>query len=827
MGVRVRINELVIRDFRGFKGEHRLGFGEGVNVIHGPVGSGKTSIIQAIEYALYGTQLEVKERISKLIDLINEESDSATVKLVLSNDMSVTRILRRSDNTARESVRALVNSRSIKARDVYGRIIEILGIDDDDFERFILVTPRTLDALIYGKAAERNIFIDKLFGLEILDNLNKSIPMTQLERLINNLRQRLASVKELPEILSRYGSIEKAREKMNELRSEIEKLREEENELSRVYNELLKKREELLKGIKGVEEVYSNYIAVRMRREALEEELGKAGVRDVNEAGVKLRLERLRDTLIERLEEFALVKEAEELSKLSITNENMANASESIYKAFESLVKLKDKIAEDREYLGRTRNDLEVQVEATKASLRELEGRLMQEEGKVREYRGLISRYGEPGKIRQELEELRGRLDRLNAEESFRVSLLNVLQYILSNHEDKCPVCGKPLNEEDYEAIKSRVKELSRGYTDEINSVMDRISELEKVLTNMETLQPIVNDYEATVERANEVRSRLNALLSKLDNIDRSIMDLDKRLQLLSRFIDTFRAEIDEIDKAIAYIKKYKELDKLKAQENELQGQLTNLGVDTTAITKLENDIKYVDGRLMQVRSRLSEDSAELSRLELMLSSLGFDKEDPSMLRKRLDFLEDFYNRLGRIRAGVRDVQARVRDEMIRIVGDNVGPIFKSLYPYGDLENAGIEVTVRDSGVVGVVSEYTLFAFRSGGRKVTISRLSDGQRLTIALSFLLSVYRATSHNVDFLLMDEPIPYVDENIRKAFATLLARLIKEGLVGQIIITTQSDELKNDITNAAREAGIKYSVIELIKRDNEREIVQGASE
>ncbi len=40
---------------------------------------------------------------------------------------------------------------------------------------------------------------------------------------------------------------------------------------------------------------------------------------------------------------------------------------------------------------------------------------------------------------------------------------------------------------------------------------------------------------------------------------------------------------------------------------------------------------------------------------------------------------------------------------MIKIVRDNVGAIFKLLYPYNDLEGgAGIEVTVKDrGGVVG------------------------------------------------------------------------------------------------------------------------------
>ena len=824
--MRVRINELVIRDFRGFRGEHRMVFSDGINIIHGPVGAGKTSIVQAIEYALYGTQLEVKERVSKLADLINEDANASLVRLILTDGIEITRELRRAGETARESPSAVINGARYKGDDVNPKVIEALGVDDDDFERFVLVTHRTLEALVYGSVSRRSIFIDKLFGLEILDNLNKSLPMTQLEELINKLRQRLASIKELPEIITKYGSIERAKDKVRELREEIDKLRREEEELSNTYNELLKKKEELLKGFKGVEEVYSNYIATRLRRENLEQELERAGVREVNETSIRLRLERLRDSLVEKLEEFALIKEADEVGKLVITNENLADAAENIYKAFEELTKLKDKLIEDREYLNNVRNDLEIQSESLKASLRELESRLSQEEPRVREYRELISKYGEPIKVRRDIEELRSRLDKLSSEESFRVSLLNVLQYILNNHEEKCPICGKPLSEEDYENIKRRIEELSKGRSNEIEELRNKLSELEKVLTSMEALIPIVNDYDATIERARDVRSRFEAVMSKLETIEKSIRDIDRRIQTLTRFIDEFRAEIDDVDRAISYLRKYRELESLRRQEEEFRQRLSDLGIDIRAVTSMEDQIRYLDERLNQVRARLSDDSAELSRLELALSSLGFDKEDPSVLRRRLDFLEDFYNRLVRIRAGIREVQARVRDEMIRVVRDNVGSIFKSLYPYNDLEGAGIEVTVRDRGVVGVVSEYTLYAIRPGGRKVTISRLSDGQRLTIALSFLLSVYRATNHNIDFLLMDEPIPYVDANIRRAFASLLARFISEGLVGQVIITTQSEDLVNDIINAAREANVKYSIIRLVKEGNERRIVQGAN-
>ncbi|WP_243670979.1 AAA family ATPase [Vulcanisaeta sp. JCM 16161] len=339
--MRVRINELFIRDFRGFRGEHRVKFSDGINIVHGPVGSGKTSIVQAIEYALYGTQLEVKERVSKIADLINEDADSSLVKLTLTDGLEVVRELRRAGETARESPSALINGTRYKGDSVNTRIIEVLGVDDDDFERFVLVTHRTLEALVYGSVTKRSLFIDKLFGLEVLDNLNRSLPMSQLEELINRLRQRLASVKELPEIIVKYGSIERAREKVNELREEIDRLRREEEELGNAYNDLLRKREELLRNFKGVEEVYSNYIATRIRRENLEQELERAGVKEINETSIRLRLERLRDSLVEKLEEYALVKEADEVSKLVVTNDNLAETAEAYIRRLSHLLSLR------------------------------------------------------------------------------------------------------------------------------------------------------------------------------------------------------------------------------------------------------------------------------------------------------------------------------------------------------------------------------------------------------------------------------------------------------------------------------------------------------
>ncbi len=818
--MRIRLRELTLRGFRGFKEEQRLELLDGVNVIQGPVGSGKTSIIQAIEYALYGTQLEVKERISKMVDLINEESDFAYVKLALNNGIIITRELKRVGESARETPVLIEGNSVVKGREVDRRIIEVLGIDEDDFERFVLVTHRTLEALIYGSTTRRSLFIDKLFGLEILDNLTKSIPLSALEKLVEGYRQKLASIRELPEIITRYGSIENARERLEHLRRAIDELRKEEEGLSAYYEELLRKKEGLLKSLRGIEDVYREYVEVRIRRENIESELERLGARSISDVGVRIRVERLRDILVKRLEEFALVKEAEELERLVITRDNLPDALDRIYNAFKALLGLKDRLIEDKAYLERVKGDLELQVEALKGSIRELETRLSQLEPKAREYKSLIERYGDPSRIKAMIDELKLKLEDALAEEILR----NLTRRILAKSEGplKCPICGRELTKEEVEELRKKLEDAGRrGEAEELRRAL---AELERVLATLESIRPIAEEYENTRERLGELKAQLDALMGRLENVERSIRDLDRRIQLLSRFIDEFRSELDEVDRAVSYLKKVREFEELRKKEEELKKRLQETGIDVSALSKLEDELRYVSNKLLNIRARLNEASAELTHLEVTLSRLGLDREDPALLRRKLEALEALYNRLLRVKAGLKEIQAYIRDEMIRMVKNEVTSIFKALYPYGDLDGAGIEVVVKE-GVVGVVSEYTLYGIRSSGRKVPVSRLSDGQRLTIAFAFIIGVFKSSRHNVDFILMDEPIPYVDENIRRSFSNLIARLVKEGLVGQVILTTQSEELLKDVINACKSLGVEIHVTRIIKEGTSRRLIREA--
>ena len=252
-------------------------------------------------------------------------------------------------------------------------------------------------------------------------------------------------------------------------------------------------------------------------------------------------------------------------------------------------------------------------------------------------------------------------------------------------------------------------------------------------------------------------------------------------------------------------------------EERELEEKLKSSGLDLKQLTSLELEIQDISKRLDEVRNRLNSLSIEVSRLERILSSIPV--ESIEKLRDRVYSLEKLYNQLTNVRSAIRKVQSRLREKMVEKVRDLVDNYFKLMYPYSDMSGAGIELSIKER-LGTLVSEYTLYGLR-GGRRVPISRMSDGQRLTLSLSFMLSVYVVANHNVDFMIMDEPMPYVDVAIRSSFSTLVSKLVKECLVNQLIITSQSREFIDQIIREALKNNINTTLLSIEREDSQRRI------
>ncbi len=823
-----RLQSLEIVNFRGFRGRVVIPFEKPIIAIYGPVGAGKSSIVQAIEYALYGRQLEVKERIAKLVDLINEEENEAKVTLTLVREdtgeiLKIYRALKRVGDSAREhQVELIVGGKKVAStvRDATEIITEILRLDEEDFSRFILVTHRVLEGLVYGTSTKRSLTIDKLFGIDILENIYKSIPIRKVEEILEQEKNKLSSYKELPEIIARYGSIEEARRALAKMKEEIEELKKTEEELQRKYSKLIEERSKLLSSLRDLENVYIKYLQVRSEREKLEEEIsGKES--DVSETSIKIELDLIRSFLVSKLEELLFSKEAEELSSLNITSHNIDEVAVKIYDIVRRLEDSLSRFDEEKENLSKAHEELKIEAERLSNEIRSIERRLRELEAQFREYQELESKYGQPEAIRKEIERLRESLEKTGTDVTIASSLITILQAVVDGKLTTCPICGHELSEHERQEAKRRLEELKeryKKYLDNIDEIKRKLSELEHVLAKMESLKPIVSEYEELYTRLKMLRENYSKVLAKLENIDKTRRLIEKRAQTLRFIIDEVRSRLDKVDVALTLLKKIKRYRELIREERELEKKLKESGFDLSRASKIEEEISEVSRKLEQVRERLNVLSVEVSRLEQVLSSIPVETVEE--LRNRVYRLEIIYRRLNDIRNVLKKIQKDLRERMIERTRSLVDQYFRMIYPHPDLTGASIEISTRERlGVV--VSEYVLYGVRRTGRKVPISRMSDGQRLTLALAFMLSVYTVASHNVSFLIMDEPIPYVDVEVRRAFAELITRLITERLVSQLVVTSQSREFIEQIVEEARRQKVPVELIEIERIDGDRRI------
>jgi len=173
--------------------ESDLQFGEGTNVLVGMMGAGKSAVLDAITYALFGTLPTVQTRRIKLENLITSRPkpmDSAEVEVSFiapdGGEYSVKRVIQRGSGTTLSELRKangdLIESPS--STRVSEAIRSLLKLDYDLFERAIYSEQNRLDYFLTLARGKRMESIDELLGIDKLELARKE--MGSLSRRVND-----------------------------------------------------------------------------------------------------------------------------------------------------------------------------------------------------------------------------------------------------------------------------------------------------------------------------------------------------------------------------------------------------------------------------------------------------------------------------------------------------------------------------------------------------------------------------------------------------------------------------------------------------------------
>jgi len=201
----MRFHHLTVRAFGPYAGTETVDFDElnssGVFLLTGPTGAGKTSILDAICFALYG--VVPGERGTKSLQSHHsgaEERPEVTLEVTLgqrrfrvSRSPEWVRPKLRGDGTTREHARAALTELhpdgtevllSARAQEVGHDLGELLGMSSDQFMQVVLLPQGEFQTFLHASSDERQVVLERLFHTQ------------RFTRIETWLRQRSASLRD-------------------------------------------------------------------------------------------------------------------------------------------------------------------------------------------------------------------------------------------------------------------------------------------------------------------------------------------------------------------------------------------------------------------------------------------------------------------------------------------------------------------------------------------------------------------------------------------------------------------------------------------------------
>ena len=171
--------ELHIKHFRSFSGESTFDFrGRNLVGIVGPIGSGKSSVLDAISYALYARTPRIAGAVR---DLIHQRSDTAVVRLTFvvgDGTWQVTRSIRKSQSN--HTLHRLDNETGEIAEtvtqkgEVNDKVERLIGLDFDGFSRSVLLAQGKFAEFLTAQPAQRDRVLKGVFGHERIDGMRQA-----------------------------------------------------------------------------------------------------------------------------------------------------------------------------------------------------------------------------------------------------------------------------------------------------------------------------------------------------------------------------------------------------------------------------------------------------------------------------------------------------------------------------------------------------------------------------------------------------------------------------------------------------------------------------
>ncbi|MFB6265461.1 MAG: hypothetical protein ABEI07_00070, partial [Candidatus Nanohaloarchaea archaeon] len=753
-------------------------FSKGVNVLVGEMGSGKSSVLEAITFGLYGTTPSVRSRqvtLDELVRRVPSTADQATVKVGFTHDgtgYSVKRVVERGKGTTeaelrrhggqpgRDTERSTASHHENgelvagpRSGDVTEEVEELLGIDYDLFSRAIYSEQNELDYFLNLTPGDRKEKIDELLKLDRFETARTTL-VTVTNRVEDRRRDRESELENLEEELEDAGK-EELEEEIEETEEEIRGLEEEKEKIVEELEELEEEEERVSERKERHEELQQKKTALEARIETMEDRIGELEEEAGGYSGLGTdEIEEKKREVAEELEEFEETEEEiEELrSGVSVIEDRVERYREEV-----------EELEEEAEKLG---------------ELEELEEEL---EGK-----------------KEEVEELRARQKEL---ETRKEDALETIRN-LSQAAEECPTCGQELTEEHRRDVIQDAKERKEEIEEELGEVEEELRDVEEELGKLEDRKEELSQYRDAEEELEE----------KKEELETEEEDLQEKKAVLEELEEEYSpGEKEELERAEGRLETAEELRELEEDREErveelkeVEEELDDTGFDEEELEELREEINEREKRVEVIENNVENKEELLEERRKRLEDIKAKEQKLEDYRGKVEEYRVKKDRLNELLNALEETQMELRQEFVSSVNEVMDEVWDRVYPYDDYD------TLRLNPEEG----YAVELQDSEGNWVSVEgQVSGGERHSsaLALRIALSIVLAPSWQV--LILDEPTHNLDTATIEDLAETLRTRVSE-IVEQLFLITHEERLETAVTG---------DLYKLSKKDTESGLTQ----
>jgi exonuclease SbcC len=620
--------------------------------IFGTVGSGKSTILEAISFALFGETERLNQKDNRGYNMMNLKSNELLIDFEFENSADdeeykfVVRGKRNSKNF--DKITTFERSAFKKISGEWesiatGSAEEIIGLSYQNFKRTIIIPQGKFQEFLELSETDRTRMLKEIFQLEKYDLYDRAARLdNENDEKKENLKGRIAELsdvdKQKVEVLSKkvlelentkrklekdFVEIRKATEKLKETKKFFDEKKEKELELTdlKEQSEQISKEERILKNyeyclinfkpkIDKLDDLESSQLEIQSSLNSKTSEVSELEKDLKTKLDTKKELDKFIKTIDARKQFFSDVEKTIEISKLTEEMKFFESQNDSSQTTLKEIVE--------------TRKELENSIVSDKKAFKEARTRLKSKETL--------------------LEALRIYTDIESFEEE-RSSFLKSIKELVQNNNSLFSIAGKGYrNVKDLTISQKSIEEKITAKTKIVNHLMVDTS-LEEIANELRdgekcricgsTHHPDILNAKNSSKKLKEEEKSLENFKAELENITKTINEVETNL----RIIEDKRSSILNLDQKIKILKKKLQSLQISLSRKEIELELDSVESIEQRADELDKkieiqaeEIETLNSKFDSIKKEFDEKNSKLisitSKIETLSSQIISEKEN-------------------------------------------------------------------------------------------------------------------------------------------------------------------------------------------------------